>query len=73
MKVVAIGGTGLKRSSRLAAAHRLWLVIRDDVPADPTDEEEKPYVGLHTPDSDGAATPPEYETESDSNAALRYL
>ncbi len=35
--------------------------MRDDVPADPVEEEEKPYVGLHTPDSDALATPTEYD------------
>jgi hypothetical protein len=61
----------MQRSSRLAAAHRLWSTIRDDVPAEPA-QEEKPYVGLHTPDSDAAATP-EYEAASETESGFATL
>jgi hypothetical protein len=63
----------MQRFSGLAAAHRLWLVIRDDVPAEPPEEEEKPYVGLHTPDSDAVATPAEYDVTDCFTARPRRI
>jgi hypothetical protein len=49
------------------------LVIRDDVPAEPPEEEEKPYVGLHTPDSDAVATPTEYDVTDFFTARPRQI